>query len=210
MGNDLTIKHVLPVADLYGLVVCGGNSSRMGTDKSMLQYYQKPQRYHVYEMLQHFCEQVFISCNAEQANTIKDGYLFLTDNPLYNNIGPMAALLTALTNFPEKNILFIGCDYPFITANELQQFAAVYNASDNALAFYNDAEDVYEPLLAWYPASSFEKLKEMFKMKQYSLQHFLKENKASKFYPENKISMISIDTNSAFIKALSSIKQGMN
>lgn len=185
----------------YGLVVCGGSSSRMGTDKSMLTYYEKPQRYHIYEMLQPFCEQVFISCNAEQAITIKDDYHFLTDDPLYNNIGPMAALLTALTNFPEKNILFIGCDYPFITANELQQFAAVYNASDNAVAFYNEEEDVYEPLLAWYPASSFEKLKKMFKKKQYSLQHFLKDNKASKFYPENKNSILSVDTMEAFIKA---------
>ena len=191
----------------YGLVVCGGNSRRMGADKSMLQYYQKPQRYHVYEMLQPFCEQVFISCNAEQANTIKDDYLFLTDNPLYNNIGPMAAILTALTNFPEKNILFIGCDYPFTTANELQQFAAVYNASDNAVAFYNEVEDVYEPMLAWYPASSFEKLKKLHEAKQYSLQHFLRDNKALKFYPENKNSILSIDTREAFIEAGRLIKK---
>ncbi|MBK8495728.1 MAG: NTP transferase domain-containing protein [Chitinophagaceae bacterium] len=39
------------ITNTYGLVLCGGNSSRMGTDKSMLQYYDKPQRYHVYDML---------------------------------------------------------------------------------------------------------------------------------------------------------------
>src|SRR4051812_45814849 len=73
-----------------GLVACGGSSSRMGTDKSMLIYNTKPQRYHVYEMLQPFCEKVFISCKKEQSATVADGYDILTDDPVYNNIGPMA------------------------------------------------------------------------------------------------------------------------
>ena len=191
----------------YGLVVCGGNSRRMGADKSMLQYYQKPQRYHVYEMLQPFCEQVFISCNAEQANTIKDDYLFLTDNTLYNNIGPIAALLTALTNFPEKNILLIGCDYPFVTTTDLQHFLSLCKDQNRAAAFYNEQEDIYEPLLAWYPASSFDKLKKLQEAKQYSLLYYLRDTKALKFYPENKNSILSIDTREAFIEASRLIKK---
>ncbi len=35
-GTVTEKKYILP--NTYGLVVCGGNSSRMGTDKSMLQY----------------------------------------------------------------------------------------------------------------------------------------------------------------------------
>ena len=56
---------------LYGLIMCGGKSSRMGTDKSRIVYQQKEQQYHVYQMLQTFCEKVFISCNAEQGKTIE-------------------------------------------------------------------------------------------------------------------------------------------
>ncbi len=199
-------NNTIPIADLYGLVVCGGNSSRMGTDKSMLVYHQQPQRYHVYEMLQPFCEQVFISCNAEQAGTIEDNYLFLTDHALYTGIGPMAALLTAFTNFPEKDMLLIGCDYPFLTAPDLQNFLLLCKKENRAAAFYNEGEDIYEPLLAYCPASSFTKLKEMFDEKQYSLQHFLKANNAAKFYPANKHSIISIDTEEAFINASKLIK----
>ena len=202
--NPIKNNHIIPGS--YGLVVCGGSSSRMGTDKSMLIYYEKPQRYHVYEMLQAFCEKVFISCREEQANSIEDGYNILTDHPSYKNIGPMAALLTAFTKFPKKDILLIGCDYPFLTATDLQHFLPYCKEENFAVSFYNEQEDLYEPLLAWYQHTSFDILKKMHDAKQYSLQHFLKNNQALKFYPANKNSITSVDTQEGFIKAGDSIK----
>jgi len=184
----------------YGLVACGGSSSRMGTDKSMLTYHQKPQRYHVYEMLQPFCEKVFISCREEQAATVEDGYNILADHPAYNETGPMAALLSAFAEFPQKNMLLIGCDYPFLTANDLQQFSAYCNDEDHAVAFYNDKGNVYEPLLAWYNHNSFYALKKMYDTKQYSLQHFLRSSQTVKFYPTDNKNIESIDTREAIAR----------
>ena len=46
---------------LHGLVVCGGQSTRMGMDKSQLQYHGVPQREWLYELLQPLCEDVYIS-----------------------------------------------------------------------------------------------------------------------------------------------------
>lgn len=197
----LQSNYIFP--ETYGIVVCGGYSSRMGTDKSLLKYYEKPQRYYVYEMLQSFCEKVFISCNKEQVVTIEEGHSFLPDDPAYINIGPIAALLTAFKEFPGKNILLIGCDYPFLTETELQQFSA--HCNDSTAGFYNESEDIYEPLLAWYPYRDFDKLKKCHVDKQYSLQHFLKDNDAVKYYPSNKNSMISVDTGEGFTKAHSLI-----
>jgi hypothetical protein len=84
--SKMPLKNYHPLSGTYGLVVCGGNSSRMGSDKSMLIYYEKPQRYHVYQMLQPFCEKVFISCNEKQATAIEDGYNILADDPSFKNI----------------------------------------------------------------------------------------------------------------------------
>jgi molybdenum cofactor guanylyltransferase len=184
--------------------MCGGQSTRMGTDKSMLQYYDKPQRYHVYNMLLPLCDKVFISCNAEQVKNIDAGYNFIEDDETFGNIGPMAALLTAFTQYPAKNILLIGCDYPFLSANELQLFSN--QCKDAPAAFYNKEAEVYEPMLAWYPCSCFDKLKTMFDGKQFSLQHFLKYDSAIKYLPLNINSIKSIDTVATFLKAYSSIK----
>jgi len=198
-------NNVNLIPNTYGLVVCGGNSSRMGRDKSLLEYYGKPQRYHVYDMLLPFCEKVFISCNPEQANTMAEAYPYIQDLPQYNNTGPIAALLTAAEQFPKNNFLFIGCDYPYLTNEDLVHFFSLCK-EEKPLSFYNADENMYEPLLAYYPHSSFGELKERYKTKQYSLQHFLQESKADKFYPANKKAMCSIDTEEAFIKAFNSIK----
>jgi molybdenum cofactor guanylyltransferase len=202
--NTITNNHI--ISGSYGLVVCGGSSSRMGSDKSMLVYYEKPQCYHVYEMLQAFCEKVFISCREEQANSIEDGYNILTDHLFYKNIGPMAALLTAFIQFPKKDILLIGCDYPYFTASDLLNFSSYCKEENFAVSFYNEQEDLYEPLLAWYHHTSFDMLRKMYESKQYSLQHFLRNNQAAKFYPQNENSMISIDTHEAYIKACNLLK----
>ena len=118
----------------------------------------------------------------------------------------MAALLTAFTQFPKMNLLVIGCDYPFLTATDLQHFLPYCKEENFAVSFYNDEEDLYEPLLAWYPHTSFDILRKMHEAKKYSLQHFLRYNQAIKFYPGNKNCLMSVDTHEAFIKAGESIK----
>src|SRR5688572_22170139 len=95
------------IPNTHGLVLCGGQSARMGTDKSLLVYHDKPQRYHVCEMLGSFCEKVFISCNEKQADSMQDGHDFIIDLPAFHNTGPMAGLLTAYSTYPGKNFLVL-------------------------------------------------------------------------------------------------------
>lgn len=182
-----------------GLVLCGGQSNRMGTDKSMLQYYNKPQRYHVYDMLLPFCEKVFIACSSEQAKSIDAGYNLIEDAPTYNNIGPMAALLSAFTLHPKKNLLLIGCDYPFLKTGELERLSLL--CTNAPASFYNQEGVIYESMLAWYPYTCFDELKRMFEAKQFSLQQLLKNHDAIKYIPTDTNCIKSIDTTEAFNEA---------
>jgi molybdenum cofactor guanylyltransferase len=199
------MKKIKPIKDTYGLVMCGGQSYRMGTDKSMLQYYNKPQRYHVYDMLLPFFEKIFISCNKEQATSIEAGYNFIEDALLYNDIGPMAALLSAFTLHPQKNLLLIGCDYPFLKTGELEQFSLL--CKDIPASFYNKEAVIYESMLAWYPYTCFDELKRMFEAKQFSLQQLLRKYDAIKYIPTNTNSIKSIDTIEAFNEAYKLINE---
>ncbi len=187
-------------ATTCALVLCGGQSSRMGTDKSMLVYYDKPQRYHVYEMLQDFCDHVYISCRHSQVQSIEPGYHCLADDHRYHDTGPMAALLTAFEKFPSKDVLLVGCDYPFLTWEELQHFFGFLPAA-GPVAFYNEDTGISEPLLAWYPHAYFEALRNYQLPGHYSLKQFLQETGAMQYLPEDKKCMWSVDTMEDFDKA---------
>ena len=201
MAISTTFKNASPVVGLYGLVICGGKSSRMGTDKSMLDYHGKPQCYHIYEMLSPLCEKVFISCNEEQADKIRVGYHSLTDIPCFTNSGPVAGLLTAFDHFPNNNFLIIGCDYPFLNTKDLLDFLPFCNQEHLAAAFYNEKNNLYEPLLAYYGRDCRNELLNMFATGEYSLQHFLKKIPAAKFCTESENITRSIDTKAGFEEA---------
>jgi molybdopterin-guanine dinucleotide biosynthesis protein A len=179
---------------LFGLVVCGGKSNRMGEDKGLQQYYNEPQRYHVYEMLEELCDEVFISCNKEQLNQVNGKYKSIVDLPAYAGKGPVTGLLSAFEQYPGTDFLAIGCDYPFLKTEHLTEFANSIDKENIAAAFYNNKEKLYEPVLAWYSYSSKEILKDMFARKEYSLQYFLRSTKSGKFYPVDEKVIESVDT----------------
>src|SRR5215213_7303867 len=78
---------------LNGLVLAGGKSTRMGEDKSIVQWHNKEQHYYVADMLTAFCKEVFISCRAEQGETVDRNYKIITDE--YENAGPLGAIVSA-------------------------------------------------------------------------------------------------------------------
>lgn len=190
----------------YGLVVCGGQSSRMGTDKSLLNYHGKPQRYHLYEMLEPLCEKVFISCNKLQKPSIPESYPTIVDAPAYEGIGPMAALLTAMETYPQANFLVVGCDYPFITTAELKQLLKVKLETIIYACFSNKSGNFFEPLLSNYHCDIISYLQSKFKQNNYSVQAVLKECTGHIIVPENQMSISSIDTIEAYENAINQLR----
>lgn len=182
---------------LYGLVICGGESTRMGTDKSLLVYYQKPQYEHVADLLAPLCEHVIICCNDEQFRNIRSAYKKLPDNPTYGNAGPMTGLLTAYDAFPGNDFLVAGCDYPYLTTDELANFLQGIDKDLPAAAFY-DGKAFYEPLLAWYAHRAAPLLAKAYAEGYTTLQGFLHQNKAGKHRPESALTVRSVDTQEAY------------
>ncbi|WP_276134433.1 molybdenum cofactor guanylyltransferase [Polluticoccus soli] len=186
----------------YGLVVCGGKSSRMGTDKSLVNYHGKPQRYHLYELMKPHCERVFISCNALQVPDIPSEYEVLVDDPEYGDIGPMAALLTAFKQHPEASFMVVGCDYPFFSQAHIEQLSKATLQSENAAAFYNADNEFYEPLLAGYQSIVKHTLELNFRLKNLSLQRILKEVSADIIEAGDEMAIQSIDTIDGYEKVM--------
>jgi molybdopterin-guanine dinucleotide biosynthesis protein A len=191
---------------IYGLVVCGGQSSRMGTDKSLLVYYDQPQRYHLYNMLSEICEKVFLSCNTNQAAGIPAQYNVIVDEQEFTNIGPMAALLSAFHKYPEANFLVAGCDYPFIRKEDLEKLVVSADESTLAVSYYKENEGIREPLLALYRIGCYNILKSNFEKGQFSLRHFLNDIDAKKILSVSPEIIQSMDTMEEYEVAVKTIQ----
>jgi molybdopterin-guanine dinucleotide biosynthesis protein A len=185
---------------LYGLILCGGQSSRMGEDKSLLDYHGKPQRYFMYDMLEPFCEKVFISCNHEQAKEIPPLYKLIRDKKIFADIGPMAALLSAFEKFPSVSFLVIGCDYPFLTVKNIRDLIHERTEKADAVCYRHPETDFHEPLICIYENNSREKLLTRFKEKKYSLQQFLKEANTCNVIPSSVNFLTSVNTQEGYRK----------
>jgi molybdopterin-guanine dinucleotide biosynthesis protein A len=135
---------------LYGLVLSGGQSSRMGQDKSLIAYHGQPQRTHLYTLLQGVCSEVFLSVRAGQAEEIPAEYAVIADAlPIR---GPFNGILSAMQQHPHAGWLVIACDMPLVTAKTLQTLVVERDNGKTATAYALQGSDLPEPLLAiWEP-----------------------------------------------------------
>jgi len=57
-------------AKIYGLVLSGGKSTRMGEDKGLISYHGIPQRDHLYQLLNQDCDTTYLSIREDQKEEI--------------------------------------------------------------------------------------------------------------------------------------------
>ena len=193
---------------LSGLVVCGGESSRMGVDKSLIDYHGKAQRYYLYEMLESLCDQVYISCNEHQSSSIPEYYQVIQDHDNYKNTGPMAALLSAFDKYPDGSLLVVGCDYPLIKKDDLTRLIEASKSDIKALSYYNPENQIREPLLAIYKSECAPFLMSQYQSGNYSLNDFLKSVDALIIKPDSIQILKSIDTPESYLRTISELKKG--
>src|SRR3990167_6557980 len=141
----------------YGLVLIGGKSTRMRTDKANLKYHEKAQAVYCCELLKNFCEKVFVSCRKDQSlNEELKKYSTISDLPEFTDIGPLGGMLSAMTKFPNVPWIMLACDLPFVNEDALRILLKERNPKKIATAFISRYDQLPEPLCAIYesPAQS--------------------------------------------------------
>jgi molybdopterin-guanine dinucleotide biosynthesis protein A len=134
------------------LVLAGGQSVRMGFDKSTVNWHGKEQRYYMADILKQYCDDVFISCRKEQKQEIDPAYNSLPDT--FTKLGPFGAILSAFREKPDSAWLIVACDLPLLDANTLQYLIENRNPSSTATTYQSAFDGLPEPLIAiWEPKS---------------------------------------------------------
>jgi molybdenum cofactor guanylyltransferase len=148
--NTKTDAHAAP-PKLYGLVLAGGSSSRMGHDKGVLEYNGMPQREYVYQLLNKVCEKVFLGIQKHQLDTIPKGLATIVD--LDEVEGPFNGIMSAHEAYPAVAWLVLACDLPLIDLKAVEQLVKERDPKTFATAFMAKCTTEPEPLACiWEPA----------------------------------------------------------
>lgn len=140
------------IPKVNGLVLAGGKSSRMQTDKGTLHYHGKSQREYLHGLLSPYCQQVYLSCNAEQAPNLAGAFPLIEDR--FIGLGPMGGILSAFQTEPDAAWFTVACDLPYLSAQTLQYLLRHRNLSKMATAFLDPKGEFPEPLITiWEPRS---------------------------------------------------------
>ncbi len=138
------------IAPLYGLILAGGKSSRMGHDKGAIDYHGKAQREYEAELAAAFCNQTFISCRKNQDELIETRFKKVYDT--FEGLGPFGGLLSAFRAHPNAAWLSLACDLPYLDKAVVSNLVKHRNPTKLATCFYNPETEFPEPLITiWEP-----------------------------------------------------------
>ena len=103
---------------LKGLILTGGKSTRMKTDKALINYHGKSQIEHCYDLLKTQCNEVFVSSQENQWSPEATKHIPLLFDE-FINLGPMGGILTAMKKYPQTAWLVLAVDLPYVNKETL-------------------------------------------------------------------------------------------
>lgn len=152
-GIATLLRSKIELPPVYGLLLAGGRSRRMGRDKSLLNYHGKPQREYQYELLEKVLGtgKVFLSCRPEQTSEMPQGMQLLPDSFL--ELGPYGAILSAFRQNPNAAWLVMAIDLPLAGEEALHYLLQHRRPGKAATAFRSPLPPHFpDPLLTiWEP-----------------------------------------------------------
>ncbi len=189
-------RQTMDNQQLFGLVLAGGNSSRMKKDKGLIAFYGKPQREYVFELLSKFCSEVFSSCKE-----INDIPSFLNPIPDQFNIeSPLNGILTAFQKNSNVAWLTLPVDMPLIDAPTIQYLISHRSKDHVATCFFDSEGKNPEPLVTIWEPTAYVPLLEFYNSGKLSPRLFLKQSPVNTVKIPDSRALLNINSPEELLK----------
>ncbi len=130
--------------NITGIILAGGTSSRMGTDKGLILYKNKAFVKHIIEAMEPLVDNIIIISN----NIAYEVFGFKRYEDLIKNAGPLAGIYTGLRYSKTENNLIVSCDVPLINTIVLQKLIDQKNDTSQVIQLQCQGKNM--PLIALY------------------------------------------------------------
>jgi molybdopterin-guanine dinucleotide biosynthesis protein A len=147
-ASAVNLRPIVYNAPMLTLAIqSGGQSSRMGRDKGLVEFLGKPLVAQVMERLASIADEIIVTTNSPQ------DYRFL-GVPLFPDLKPgrgaLGGLHTALASASHPLVAVVACDMPFASAALLAHGRDLLLSEGEDVAISESGEGWYEPLHAVY------------------------------------------------------------
>ncbi len=132
------------LSNVTGIILAGGKSRRMGTEKGLLKLGDKHMVEFAIEVLRKVCDQILIIENSNAYHFL--GYPVFPD--IFPNSGPMGGIYTGLVNSKNNLNLVLSCDMPFIKPELLADLIKNSETKDIVVPWHGGHK--FEPMCALY------------------------------------------------------------
>ena len=156
----------MSTSDLKGLLLLGGKSTRMGTDKALLPVPPdgKPLFRRQYSLLASVCPGgVVVSARPSQLPVQEAQNLTIVHDAAGSDIGPAAGLLAAHGAFPFDTFLVLAIDFPLASADLLSKLIKAHSASSKreqtVVAPLHASDCAPEPFMSLWSPAALERLR---------------------------------------------------
>jgi molybdopterin-guanine dinucleotide biosynthesis protein A len=148
------------------VILTGGKSSRMGTDKALLRIGEKTFTEEIYKRLKRNFDHIVLSVSAInkyaelnlEAEQVED---------VYQSIGPMGGIYSVLKNTGYDQIFVVGVDNPFISEKAVKGIMELGQGYDICLIEKENGR--LQPLFAMYGKSCIPYMEQMIEKKVYKM-----------------------------------------
>lgn len=155
---------MLNTSEITGIILAGGKSRRMGTDKAFLSYKNKPLIAHVIAALEPVTSEIMIISDSPKYDVFNK----TRKQDLIKNAGPLAGLYTGLYHSETPYNLVLGCDTPLV--NRTLFDLLFENVSENYDIIQLASRQSTMPLLALYKKTCMHQCLELLEKGERRLQ----------------------------------------
>ena len=165
---------------ITGIILAGGKSKRMGTDKTFIKLNGKTLLEHSIELIQPFCNSMLISSNNPEHE--KFGYKIIPDK--IPNCGPIGGIHSCLKESTTDWNLVVSVDSAFIEAEFIKLLISEVGEFEAVIPIHSKGK---EPLIALYHKNCLVEIEKMIQSGDFKMHNLLNVIKAKFVDAQNLI-----------------------
>ena len=166
---------------MLGVILCGGQSTRMGTDKGLLKLQANSWAKTAADKLETLGLAVVLSVNEKQFveyASIFPASSLVKDNDSLQLKGPLCGVLSVSLQYPSEDLVVLACDMPLLDPSLFTALLNKYSQTETADAFVYSNNNEPEPLCGIYKARGLAHIIQLYRTGQlpkhsmkYMLEH---------------------------------------